>query len=185
MDEVRESVFARAVGIDRHLMAIRIRPVVIRNSRILIGLALAGGVAAFPTSIGLGVMCCLNIFTEPAGRNTLDRFAVAALCALGAWLMAATCVYLWRLGDIMAYCAVRLDSYGAHFRLDSVRDSKETFIAWEDISAVRYKHIAGEQKVTIQGTGDVSAVFTSNLFYRPRKIAQLIASRAGLPVMRG
>lgn len=185
MNEVRNSVFARTVGMDRHLMAIRVRPVIIRNSRFLVGVALAGAVAAFPISLCLTAVTCLNVFTEPAGRSAPDRYAVAFLCAIAAWLMGATCVYLWRLGRMMGESFVRLDSYGAHFKLNCMKDSREIFLAWEDIGAVHYKRIAGKQKVIVLGNGEVSAIFNSNVFYRPRKVAQLIADRAGLPVVRG
>jgi hypothetical protein len=99
--------------------------------------------------------------------------------------MGATSVYLWRLGRLMGESFVRLDSHGAHFKLDTIKDGGETFLAWEEIAAVQYKRIGGEQKVIVLGSGDVSAIFNSNAFYRPRKVAQLIADRAGLPVLRG
>lgn len=94
-------------------------------------------------------------------------------------------VFLWRQGRVMAYCSVLLDNRGAHFKLDGTKDSKEIFLPWDGIAAVRHKRIPEAQKFTVLGTDTSAVTFTSYSFYRPKKVARLIAARAGLPLLRG
>jgi hypothetical protein len=85
----------------------------------------------------------------------------------------------------MAHCSILLDSYGAHFNLDNANDAKEVFMPWNGIEAVHYKRIPNAQKFTILGTDTNTVTFTSHVFYRPRRVAQMIAKRAGVPLVHG
>ena len=85
----------------------------------------------------------------------------------------------------MAHCSVLLDSYGAHFKFGSTDDVKEEFMPWNGIEAVHFKRIQNAQKFTILGTDTSTVTFTSHAFYRPKRVARLIAERAGLPLVHG
>jgi hypothetical protein len=50
---------------------------------------------------------------------------------------------------------------------------------------VHYKRIENIQKFTILGSDTSIVTFTSNSFYRPKRVARLIAEHAGLPLVRG
>jgi hypothetical protein len=56
---------------------------------------------------------------------------------------------------------------------------------WTEIEAVHYKRIENAQKFTILGRDSTTVIFTSYSFYRPRRVARIIAARAGLPLVRG
>ena len=181
--ETQDQALAQVAGIGQQRELIGVRPMLVRNSRILIGLTFLGSVASFCISLCLAVLACSSLF--PLRAITFDRIAIAFLWALSAWIMAMSQVFLWRQGSLMANCSVLLDNCGVHFRLDGTRNSKEIFLPWNGIAAVRHTRIPNARKVTILGADTSTVTFTSYSFYRPRKVARLIAVRAGLPLLRG
>ena len=182
MFEARNQVLAQAARTGQQCESILVRPVLVRNSRILIGLSFLGSAIAFCISLCMVVLACSTLF--PLHGINFDRIAGASLWMLGTWIMAMSFVYLWRQGWVTAYCSVLLDNRGAHFKLDCTRDSKEIFLPWDGIAAVRHTRTPNAQKVTVLGTDTNTVTFTSHSFYRPKKVARLIAARAGLPVLR-
>ena len=131
----------------------------------------------------MAVLACSSIF--PLHEINFDRIAAACLWAAGAWIMAMSQVFLWRQGRMMAHCWVLLDNSGAHFRLGGTNDEEEVFMPWNGIAAVHHKRIPNAEKFTVLGTDTRTVTFTSYSFYRPKKVARLIAARAGLTVLRG
>lgn len=183
MIEVQDQVLAPARVFSQELSSLGTRPMLVRNSRVLIGLTFLGSAAALCISLCMLAVALTSIF--PLSAINSNRFAAGALWALGAWLMAMSVVFLWRQGRVMTHCSVLLDSYGAHFKFGSTGAAKEVYMPWDGIAAVRYKRIPNVQKFTILGTDTSMVTFTSSSFYRPKKMARLIAERAGLPVLRG
>lgn len=183
MIEAQNYVLAQIAGIDREQELGRVRPTLVRNSRVLIGLTFLGSAAAFVISLCMVALALASIF--PLHAINFDRAAVAFLWAVGAWIVAAANVFLWRQGRLMAHCSVLLDNHGAHFKLGDTNDTEEVFMPWNGIAAVHHKRIPDAQKFTILGKDTSIVTFTPNNFYRPRKLAHLIAARAGLPVLRG
>jgi hypothetical protein len=173
---------AQAAGIGRQRERTGVRPTLVRNSRILIGLGFLGSAIAFVVSLSMAVLACSSIFAQHA--MTADRIAAACLWALGAWIMAMSYVFLWRQGQVMTHCSVLLDSQGAHFKLGGKNDGREVFMPWDEIAAVHHKRIPTAQKFTVLGTDTSTVTFTSYNFYRPKKVARLIAAGAGLPLLR-
>ena len=149
----------------------------------LIFLSYLGSIAALGISVCMVVVAFMCFF--PLGALNLDRFAAGALWGFGSWLMAMTQVFLWRQGELMSHCSVLLDTRGAHFRLGKILDHKEVFMPWNRIEAVHYKRIENALKFTILGRDTSTVTFTSYSFYRPKRVARLIAERAGLPLVRG
>ena len=162
---------------------LRASPIVIRNSAILCCLALFGAAASLVTALYLAVMACLALVRALHAHLTADRLAACAVFVFGAWILAHATAVLWKLGWARAHCEVRLDGDGAHFKLNGKRNSKEIFMAWEEISAVHYKRIAGEPKATILGSGDRAVIVTPYSFSHPEKIANLVAAYAGQPML--
>ena len=183
MYEAQEQILAPATGVSRQIDLPRARPTLLRNSRVLIFLTYTGSVASLIISLSMVFVALTNLF--PLSAMNLDRFAAGALWLLGAWLMAMSQVFLWRQGKLMAHCSVLLDSYGAHFKLGDTNDAKEVFMPWNGIAAVHYKRVPDAQKFTVLGTDTSMVTFTSHAFYRPKRVARLIAERAGLPLVRG
>ncbi|HVN93167.1 MAG TPA: hypothetical protein VMT38_05705 [Terracidiphilus sp.] len=182
MFEVQERLLSPSTGVRRAAQILSQQPILLRNNRVLIFLSFFGSLVA------LGIALCMTIVAArcflPFSTLNLDRFAAGALWAFGAWLMAMTQVFLWRQGIYMGNCSVLLDAHGAHFRLDNTAGG-EVFMPWNGIEAVHYKNIENVQKFTILGADSTTVTFTSASFYRPRRVARLIADHAGLPLMRG
>jgi hypothetical protein len=155
----------------------------LRNNRVLIFLTFLGSAAALGISVCMAIVALTYFF--PLGGLNMDRSAAGALWGLGAWLMAMSLVFLWRQGHLMASCSVLLDTRGAYFRIANANNGKEVFMPWNGIEAVHYKRIENQQKFTILGSDTSTVTFTSYSFYRPKRVARLIAEHAGLPLVRG
>jgi len=181
--EAQEEYLSPSSAIRRPIHLVVGQPTLVRNSRVLICLSYLGSVAALGIGLGMVVVAFTCFF--PLGALNLDRFAAGALWLLGAWLMAMSQVFLWRQGELMSHCSVLLDTRGAHFKLGSTASDKEVFMPWNRIEAVHYKRIESTLKFTILGKDTSTVTFTSYSFYRPKRVARLIAARAGLPLVRG
>ncbi len=183
MIQVQDQVLAQSAGFDQQRESLRVRPMLVRNSRILVGLTFLASAVALGLSICMTCVGCAYLF--PLHALTFDRLAAASLLALGAWLMAMSYVFLLRQGRVLAFCSVLLDNFGVRFRLGGTRNSREVVLPWDGIAAVHHKRFPHGQKFTVLSTDTSTVTFTSNCFYRPRKVARLIADGAGLPVLRG
>jgi len=181
--EAQDQVLARALGIRQQVTTSGTQPVLLRNSRVLIFLSFLGSMAALFVALAMVAVALTALF--PLRALNVDRFAAGAVWGLGAWLMAMSQVFLWRQGNTMSNCSILLDNHGAHFRLGDAKNGKEAFMPWNEIAAVHYKRIPNAQKFTILSKDTNIVTFTSYSFYRPRRVARLIAQRAGLPLLRG
>jgi hypothetical protein len=181
--EVQEQFLAQAQGLRQQVGLSGAHPILLRNNRVLIFLSFLGSIAALFVALCMALVALTSIF--PLSAMNLDRAAAGALWILGAWLMAMAQVYLWRQGQLMAHCSVLLDNYGAHFKLGNTENAREVFMPWNGIEAVHYRRIPNAHKFTILGTDTSTVTFTSYSFYRPKRVARLIAERAGLPLVRG
>jgi hypothetical protein len=181
--EAQEPILAPGTGVSQHIDLPGARPTMLRNNRVLIFFTYLGSVASLIISLSMVFVALTNLF--PLRAMNLDRFAAGTLWVLGAWLMAMSQVFLWRQGKLMAHCSVLLDSYGAHFKLGDTNDAKEVFMPWNGIEAVHYKRIPNAQKFIVLGTDTSTVTFTSHTFYRPKRVARVIAERAGLPLVHG
>lgn len=183
MYEAQEHILAAGPRVSRQLHLVGEHPTLLRNNRVLIFLTYLGSLVALFISLCMIILMLTTIF--PLSALNLDRFAAAALWLLGAWMTAMTQVFLWRQGNLMAHCSVLLDSFGAHFKLGNAENAREVFMPWNEIEVVHYKRIHNAQKFTILGADSSTVSFTSYAFYRPRRVARIIAERAGLPLVRG
>ena len=183
MIEVQNYTLAHAAGISPQIESLRVRPVLLRNSRVLIVLTFFSSIAALCIGTCMAILAISSVF--PLHTINFDRISAAALWGFGAWLMAMSQVFLWLQGHLMSRCSVLLDSYGVHFKLGATADAKEVFMPWNGIEAVHYKRIPNAQKFMVLGTDTSAVTFTSYSFYRPKRVARLIAERAGVPLLRG
>ena len=183
MIEVQEQVLSPSSGVRRPIHLTGRQPMLLRNNRVLIFLSYLGSLVAL--GVGLCMVAVAATYFFPVRSLNLDRFAAGALFGFGAWLMAMSQVYLWRQGNLMANCSVLLDARGAHFSLGKTGEGEEVFMPWSEIEAVHYKRFENAQKFTILGADSTTVTFTSYSFYRPRRVARMIAEHAGLPLVRG
>ena len=169
-------------GIDSPIKVMRAKPVAVRNSRFLIGVTLVGSVFAIFMALCMALIAFSALF--PLSGLTLARTWNAlgwsfSACATG-WM----CPWLWKQGLSMANCEVRLDDRGVEFCLGTKKSPQELFLAWERIAAIKYKRVGNNQVYRVIGTDSSEAQFTSYTFFRPKKLARLIADRTGQSIQK-
>lgn len=170
-------------GINSQIEVLRAVPVVVRNSRFLIGVTRFGSVSAVFMALSMALAAISVLF--PLSGFTLARtwnvlgWSFSA-CATG-WM----CPWLWKLGMDMANYQVRLDSRGVEFCLGTKKNPQELFLAWDQIVAIKHQRSGNIQIYNIYGSDDSQLQFTSYTFFRPKKLARLIAARAGQSIQQG
>jgi hypothetical protein len=79
---------------------------------------------------------------------------------------------------------VKLDQRGADFNLGTKKKPVELLMLWDKVASVQQKRVGNAQEFTIMGTDGSRATFTSYTFFRPKKVARMIAERAGLSIQK-
>jgi len=169
-------------GINSQIGAERAKPVVVRNSRFLIGVTLLGSVAALVMSLCM-VLVALSLVFPVAGLDS-DKGWGAFRWALAAVAMGSMCPWLWQMGRAMADYQVRLDSRGVDFQLGTKRKPQELFVPWDQIAAIRHKRVGNNKLYFVTAANGSEARFSSYTFFRPKKVARLIAARAGQTIRK-
>jgi hypothetical protein len=98
--------------------------------------------------------------------------------------MGFMCPRLWALGRAMAGYQVDLDGRGVKFSLGTKKKPAELFLAWDQIAAIKYRRTGNVQQCWVEGTDGSEATFSSYTFFRPKKVARMIAERAGLAIAK-
>lgn len=181
--EVQGQFLSPSAGVRRPIAVASARTTLLRNNRVLVFLTFLGSIAALCISVCMAIVTLMYFI--PFGALNLDRASAGALWGAGAWLMAMSQVFLWRQGHLMAHSSVLLDAGGAHFKLGNSAAAEVVSMPWSEIEAVHYKRIENVQKFTVLSSDTSIVTFTSNSFYRPKRVARLVAERAGLPLVRG
>ncbi len=168
-------------GITSQMEFNRATPAVLRNSRFLIGVTMLGSIfAAF-----LGLCMVLMVFSVfSSGGLTGSNALSAAQWGFGALAFGSMCPWLWKMASAMAGYKVSLDGRGVNFSLGTKKKPEELFMAWEQISTIKRKRVGNVQQYWVEGTDGSEARFTSYTFFRPRKVARMIAERAGIAVQK-
>lgn len=82
----------------------------------------------------------------------------------------------------MAHCRAQMDERGVEFRLGTKKKPADLFMAWETIASIRRKRVGNAYEFTVAGRDGSVARYTSYTFFRPTKVARLIAERTGLTI---
>ena len=151
-----------------------------RNSRFLCWVTFSGSLFAAFMSIGMVLMVFSLIF--PTSELNGDRGWGAVQWGIAALALGYMCPRLWNLGQAMAAYQVYLDGRGVTFNLGTKKEPAELFLAWDQIAAIKYKRVGNVQQCRIEGTDGSEAKFSSYTFFRPKKVACMIAERAGLAI---
>jgi hypothetical protein len=167
-------------GINSQIEFIRSKPVVLRNSRFLCWVTLSGSFFAAVMSIGMVLMVFSLIF--PTSELNGDRGWGAVGWGIAALALGFMCPRLWALGRAMAGYQVYLDGRGVAFSLGTKKAPAELFLAWDQIAAIKYQRVGNVQRCWVEGTDGSEATFSSYTFFRPKKVARMIAERAGLAI---
>jgi hypothetical protein len=166
--------------IQSQIDANRAKPVTLHNSRILIAATMAGAVVSLLMAVCMVFLVISQVF--PLDALTGGRAFSALQWALSAVATGLMCPWLWGLGRAMAFYQVRLDEKGVNFRLGTRKTPQELFIAWDNVGAIRHKRVGNSQVYWVNGKDGSEAQFSSYTFFRPKKVARLIAARADLPI---
>ena len=171
------SVPGPGTGITSRIEINRAKPVVVRNSIFVVALTMSGGVFAAIISVCMVIL----IFSElvPIREFTLAKARNSTRWLIGAVSMGCACPWLWNLGRAMAGYRIRLDARGADFKLGTKEKPQDLFLSWDKIAAIRYKRIGIDRQYFVEGTDGSEVRFGSRTFFRPRKVACLIAARTG------
>ena len=168
-------------GINSQMEFNRATPVVLRNSRILIGVTMFGSIVAVFFALCM-VLMVFSVFGTGglSGSNALS----AAQWGFGALAFGYMCPWLCRMARSMASYRVYFDGRGVNFSLGTKKKPSELFMAWDQISAIKRKRIGNAQTYWVEGTDGSEARFSSYTFFRPKKVARMIAERAGLAIQK-
>jgi hypothetical protein len=172
-------------GMDAHLQSLRAHPLVARNSRIFVALTYVGSVIAAVMGVLILIIVGSRLFPVQPEPWSFDRVAGAASWAFWACVFFSMSPWLWSRASAMSQHSVRMDERGVEFDLGTKIKPVKLFLAWENITAIRRKRIQGGQQYTVVATDGGYALFTSFTFFRPKKIARLIAARCGLTIEKG
>jgi hypothetical protein len=134
--------------------------------------------------IGLCMMLMAGSLLFPASTLSFMRVLAAVQWGLGGLVMCLMCPWMWRWGARMMHYQVKLDERGADFNLGTTKKPREVFMAWEQVISVQQKRIGNGLQFTILGTNGSSATYTSYTFFRPGRVAKMIAGRAGLTIQK-
>ena len=166
-------------GITSQIAMYRATPVVLVNSRLLIGVTMICSILfAF-----LAVCMVLMVFSVfSSGGSSGGNLFSAVRWGLGALVFGYGCLRFWKLSRAMANYRVMMDSRGVTFNLGTKKQPSDLFLAWDQIAAIRHKRVGNAQQYYVLGRDGSEARFSSYTFFRPKKVARLIAERTGLPI---
>ena len=166
-------------GITSQMEMFRATPVVWTNSRVLIVVTMLGSVASAFLSVCM-VLMVFSIISSGGGvsGNLYNLF----WWGFGALACGYGCPRLWMLARAMANYKVTMDMRGAMFNLGTKKRPSDLFLAWDQIAAIWHKRVGNAQQYYVQGRDGSEARFSSYTFFRPKKVARLIAERTGLPI---
>ena len=169
-------------GINSQIEINRSQPVVLRNSRFLIGVTLFGSLTAAIFAVCMLLMVVSLVFLS--GGLNADTGWSAFRWAIGALAMSYMCLLLWKLGRAMAGYQVVLDGRGVEFNLGTKKKPAELFMEWGQIAAIKQRRVGNAQQFWVEGTDGSEARFSSYTFFRPKKVARLVAARTGLAIQK-
>jgi hypothetical protein len=169
-------------GITSQIEVTRSRQFVFRNSRFLCYVTISG---SFFAAI-MGVASVLALFSQvfPLSEFNSDRGWNALRWGLSALAMGFMCPWFWRLGHAMAEYKVVFENRGVTFNLGTKKAPSDLFLPWDQISAIKRRRNGNVQQVWVEGKDGSEVRFSSYTFFRPKKVARLIAERTGLAIQK-
>ncbi|MGD0345712.1 MAG: hypothetical protein ABSA85_03095 [Terracidiphilus sp.] len=166
-------------GITSQIAMHRATPVVVENSRLLIAVTMICSIlsAFFAVCMVLMVFSVLS-----SGGFSGGNLYNAMWWSFGAFAFGYGCPWMWKLSRAMAGYRVTMDGRGVMFNLGTKKQPSDLFLAWDQIAAIWHKRVGNAQQYYVQGRDGSEARFSSYTFFRPKKVARLIAERTGLPI---
>ncbi len=171
---------APGAGITSEIENNRAIPMMLRNSRFGIGVTMIGSIVSVFFAVCMALMV-FSVFSSGGGFSAGNLYN-AFWWGLGALAFGSGCPWMWKLSLGMAVYKVMLDSRGVSFNLGTKKRPSDLFLAWDQIAAIKHKRVGNAQNYYVLGKDGSQAIFSSYTFFRPKKVARLIAERAGLAI---
>jgi hypothetical protein len=168
-------------GINSQIESNRAKPQVLRNSQFLVGVTMIGSIFAAIFAVCMVLMVFSLVF--PISNLSASNGWSAFRWGIAALAFGYGCPWLWR-ARVMAGYRVILDSRGVNFNLGTKKKPSDLFLAWNQIAAIKHKRVGNAQQYFVQGKDGSEARFSSYTFFRPKKVARLIADRTGLAIQK-
>lgn len=153
-----------------------------RNSRFLIGVVYFGSLSGLILAIGFLLITVAQFLPGHAGDPSKIKSVLEyALAAIGS---ACTALWLFNLARNMTHYSAHLSDTGVQFHLGTKLAPQDLFIPWNDIDGIFQKRSGNVQWFGVRNHQNDLAQFTSYTFFRPKKLAKLIAARSGQPIQK-
>ncbi len=161
-------------------MTIGPHPIIFRNSPFMIFFYWFFGIAALFISVGLALVA-LSVCITPS-HNIFLKILGAVQWGFGGFAMASLGWNMCRIGMQTPHYQAQLDSQGVNFRLGTKKEPRAIFFPWDNIAAVKHKRLPMSQYYAVEGKDNRLVDFTNLTFFRPKKLATLIATHVGQTV---
>jgi hypothetical protein len=79
---------------------------------------------------------------------------------------------------------VLLNGRGVTFNLGTKRNPADLFMPWDQVKVITLRRDVNVQRCSVHGSDGSQATFSSYTFFRPKKVARMIAERAGVTIQR-
>lgn len=171
-----------SAGIPSQIELNRARPMVLRNSRFLCWVTMSGAFFAAIMSVCMALVV-FSIFSTNGGLKAANAWN-AAQWGFGVLAFGYMCPWFWKLGRRMLNYRAELDSRGVKLILGTEKKPAELFLEWDQIAAIKGRRSVNVQQFWVQGRDGSEARFSSYTFFRPKKVARMIAERTGLSIQK-
>jgi hypothetical protein len=158
------------------------KTVVLRNSRLVCWMTMGCGIIAVPMGICMVLEGGSLLF--PLNAITFLAVLAAAQWILGGFLMSMMLPWAWKWGTRMLSVNVKLDARGVDLNLGTKKKPVEMFVAWDQVASVQQKRLGKIWEFTIVAKDGSWASYTTNSFFRSKRVARTIAERAGLTIQK-
>jgi hypothetical protein len=168
--------------VNAQIEAYRARVVVVRNSRVLVAMIFLISISAAFIAICSVLAAISQLY--PLSNLTVARGIAAAQWGISGLLFALMCPFMWTMASKMAHPRVRFDSSGVEFNLGTKKAPLQLLMLWDQVGAIRQQRVGNAQQFTVKAADGSYVQFNSYTFFRPKRVARLIAERTGLSIQK-
>ena len=158
------------------------RPLVLHNSRLVCWMTMGCGIMA--VLMGICMVLEGGSLLFPLNGITFRAALAAAQWIVGGFLFSMTLPWAWQWGTRMLRANVKLDARGVDVSLGTKEKPIEMFVAWDQLASVQQKRLGKIWQFTIAAKDGSWVSYTTNSFFRSKRVARTIAERAGLTIQK-
>jgi hypothetical protein len=169
-----------AAGISAEMAAHRARPLVMHNSRLVCWMMMGCGIVAVPMGICMVLEGGSLLF--PLNAITFRAALAAAQWIVGGFLFSMMLPWAWQWAARILRANVKLDARGVEVTLGTKKKPIDMFVAWDQLASVQQKRLGKIWQYTITAKDGSWVSYSTNSFFRSKRVAREIAERAGLTI---